>query len=589
VITLQKTAQKATEAPLKRVALVMRVSTDRQARNEEGSLKNQIQRLRQHIEYKSVTCGEDWTEAGVYELKGVSGKNSMRSREFERLFADIRAGRVNTILCTALDRICRSVKDFLWFFEFLNEQGAEFVCLKQNYDTTSAQGRLFVTMMMALAEFEREQTSERTRDAVAARAERGLWNGGRLLGYDADPNRKSTLIPNPEEVVIVNYAFDKYLECGSIAETTEAMNGRGYRTKSYNSRREIYHQGEEFYNSTVQYLLKNTAYIGKKEINKNNIHKKNCTGKEYRLVDAVWPAIVSTEKFEAAQRLMKENGQTKRNAAAPVRHAYVLSKGILHCGRCGSTMDGRSGTGRHGIKYFYYACRNKECNMRVAAEEVEGAVMQRIKYLASDSDMLQRLTKETNTRLLKRKPALERQRQGLLKKLAEVKGQASKLLDHWSSLKDQAGDGFVKEKLNDLERQKTELETGLLEADESLRQIQEQAVTVDAVKQALTRIDEVYEHLMPFEKRDLMRLVLKQVDVNERQIALQIYALGEEHMSLCQNVKPGEVVRPSLNWLPLVNLFSNRKLEIHYSLSNLKRLFEAFNLSPIVNTSPCLG
>ena len=187
----QMTTQRPVEAPVKRAALVIRVSTDRQARNEEGSLKNQLQRLRQHIEYKSVTCGENWNEAGLYELKGISGKNSMRSQEFERLFADVRSGRVNTILCTALDRICRSVKDFLWFFEFINEQKTEFVCLKQNYDTTSPQGRLFVTMMMALAQFEREQTAERTRDAVAARSERGLWNGGRLLGYDTDTNKKS--------------------------------------------------------------------------------------------------------------------------------------------------------------------------------------------------------------------------------------------------------------------------------------------------------------------------------------------------------------------------------------------------------------
>ena len=66
------------------------------------------------------------------------------------------------VLCTALDRISRSVKDFLHFFEVLNEYRVEFVCLKQNYDTTTPQGRLFVTIMMALAEFEREQTSERT-------------------------------------------------------------------------------------------------------------------------------------------------------------------------------------------------------------------------------------------------------------------------------------------------------------------------------------------------------------------------------------------------------------------------------------------
>ena len=54
--TAQKTEQRLVEIPVKRVALVMRVSTDRQARNDEGSLKNQIQRLRQHIDYNSVTC-----------------------------------------------------------------------------------------------------------------------------------------------------------------------------------------------------------------------------------------------------------------------------------------------------------------------------------------------------------------------------------------------------------------------------------------------------------------------------------------------------------------------------------------------------
>jgi len=176
------------------------------------------------------------------------------------------------------------------------------------------------------------------------------------------------LIPNPEEAAIVNFAFDKYLECGSITETAGALNSRGYRTKSYSSRRDVYHRGELFYISIVQYLLRNPAYIGKKEINRKNINKKNIAGKEYRFVDAVWPAIVSAEKFEAVQRLMKENGQTNRNAAEPVRHAYMLSRGILHCGRCGTAMDGRSGTGRLGTKYFYYVCPNKECGLRVSAD-----------------------------------------------------------------------------------------------------------------------------------------------------------------------------------------------------------------------------
>ncbi|MEX2225959.1 MAG: recombinase family protein [Dehalococcoidia bacterium] len=97
--------------------------------------------------------------------------------------------------CTALDRISRSVADFLKFFEVLNQYDVEFVCLKQNYDTTSPQGKLFITIMMALAQFEREQAAERTRDATAARADRGLWNGGQLLGYDLDANARGTSYP----------------------------------------------------------------------------------------------------------------------------------------------------------------------------------------------------------------------------------------------------------------------------------------------------------------------------------------------------------------------------------------------------------
>jgi DNA invertase Pin-like site-specific DNA recombinase len=124
----------------RRAGFVVRVSTDRQAQNDEGSLKTQLQRLREHLRYKREAVGEPWEEVALYELRGVSGKDSMRSKEFERLFADVRSGRVNTVVCTSLDRVCRSVVDFLHFFEFLNEHGAQFVCLKQQYDTTSPQG-----------------------------------------------------------------------------------------------------------------------------------------------------------------------------------------------------------------------------------------------------------------------------------------------------------------------------------------------------------------------------------------------------------------------------------------------------------------
>jgi len=90
--------------------------------------------------------------------------------------------------------------------------------------------------------------------------------------------------------------------------------------------------------TSVQYLLKNPAYVGKKEINKR-ARRQPRNGSRYHLVEAVWPAIVDEEKFRQIQSMMAANGRTNHNGCRPVRHAHVLS-GLLECGRCGSANAG---------------------------------------------------------------------------------------------------------------------------------------------------------------------------------------------------------------------------------------------------------
>ena len=122
-------------------------------------------------------------------------------------------------------------------------------------------------------------------------------------------------------------------------------------------------------------MLKNVSYIAKKSVTIDG---------ETRLVDAVWPAIVDNEKFQQVQELMAANGRTNRSGTKPVRHVHVLSGGLLVCGRCDSPMESRSGTGRGGVTYFYYACPREDCGLRVVAAEVEGAVIDRLRFLAED-------------------------------------------------------------------------------------------------------------------------------------------------------------------------------------------------------------
>ncbi|MDA1129734.1 MAG: recombinase family protein [Chloroflexi bacterium] len=539
---MKKSTTITANSEIRTTLLVTRVSTPRQAANDEGSLKNQLQRLRSYMEYRN-SSSEDWREVKHIELRAISGKDSIRSEEFQPLYEEVRMGRVNTVLCPAMDRVCRSVPDFLAFFEFLNEHGVEFVSLREQFDTTTPQGRFVATILMAIAQMEREITSQRTSEAMSDRAERGLWNGGQLLGYDLDPDRPGYPIPNQVEALLVNLAFDTYLELGSIKETAETLTQRGYRTKSFQSRRGIHRGGNDFGISSMQHVLKNPAYLGKKEIIRSGE-----SGEERRLVDAVWPPIVSEEKFQAVQRLMADNGQTHRSGASSVQHVYSLS-GLVYCKRCDGKMDGESATGRLGIKYFYYRCSDRDCRMRVAAREVEEAVVDHLQLLADDPELLERLTTETNRKLRQGRPKLEREKSGLEKDLKEVKAMADKLLSELVSMNQQAGQSFVKDKLNDLAQRQTDLEHGLEKVQQELDNLDLEAVDTELVRGALGQVKELFGVLKPYEQRDLMNLVLHRAEVNEREITLEVYALTEAAPPVVVDAE-GDVVRMPPVWLP---------------------------------------
>ena len=511
---------------MKKCGLVIRVSTTKQAENDEGSLKNQIQRLHAHIGYKNTACGEEWTEVEKYVLKAVSGKDSFRSPEFARLFDDIRAERIDTVICTALDRISRSVKDFLNFFEILNQHDVEFVCLKQNYDTTSPQGKLFITIMMALAEFEREQTSDRNKEATLARAERGLWNGGYLLGYDLDESRKGYIIPNKKEKALVNLAFNTYLKCGSLLETAKILNRKGFRTKEYTTKTGKFRPSKEFCYSSVQLLLTNQAYIGKKEINKSKRYNQNDQTPEreqYRIVNAVWDPIVDEKKFFDVQALIKRNHKSRTNQIAPIKHNYIFNSGLLWCEECGSEMEGRSGTGKKGVRYYYYRCKNNKCKFKVPASDIENVVLDRIASISKRKDIVTAIIKSTNKQLQKELPQLIEQRKLLDSELNDVKDFADGIMNKWESMANEESSVFLKEKLNQLGKRRKEIESGIQSMREMIEEVERESVTQEMVMIALGKFNEVFKHIKPYQQKELVGLVLHKAIVGPDKLKIALY------------------------------------------------------------------
>lgn len=143
-----------------KVALYARVSTDDQGQNPE----TQLMRLR------------DTARARGYEVIGEyvdfkSGKDANRP-EFQKLLADCKAHRVDLIMITKLDRMMRSTANLLAVLQDLERWGVGLECLDQPIDTKSAMGKFMITLLGAVAEFERELTRSRVKEGMArAKAE----------------------------------------------------------------------------------------------------------------------------------------------------------------------------------------------------------------------------------------------------------------------------------------------------------------------------------------------------------------------------------------------------------------------------------
>lgn len=96
---------------------------------------------------------------------GESGSKEKRPA-FNKLIEDMRKGKINTIIVYKLDRIGRSLQHLLKLFEEFNKRGIDFISITQNIDTTTPEGRMFLKMLMVIAEYERELIVDRVNAGI---------------------------------------------------------------------------------------------------------------------------------------------------------------------------------------------------------------------------------------------------------------------------------------------------------------------------------------------------------------------------------------------------------------------------------------
>ena len=347
-----------------RCAIYTRVSTDQGLEQDFNSLDAQYDASQAYIRSQAHA---GWTMVrSKYDDGGFSGGNTDRPA-LQRLLEDVRAGKVDIIVVYKVDRLTRSLADFAKLVELFDKHGVSFVSVTQQFNTTTSMGRLTLNVLLSFAQFEREVTSERIRDKIAASKRKGLWVGGMApLGYDTK-DRKITV--NEAESARVRDIFSSYLKLGSLNLLMADLRKRGIVSKTRTLKTGQAVGGIPFTRGPLAHLLRNRFYIGQV------VFKGQTLAGEQ-------PPIVDRKLFDAVQAKLDEQLNN---------HKVLRTKSeALLLGRIFDDRGNRmtpSHARKRGIKYRYYLsstllqgqAERSGAVRRIPAKEIETLVAKAVR------------------------------------------------------------------------------------------------------------------------------------------------------------------------------------------------------------------
>ena len=309
---------------------------------------------------------DGWTVLPAhYDDPGYSG-GSMKRPALARLLDDAERGKIDMIVCYKIDRLSRRLVDFYEIFRRLDACNVRFASVTQEFNTDTSMGRMVLNLLMTFAQFERELTSERVRDKMAAARKKGLWPGGTVpYGYMRVRKR---LVPDPATSVNVKHIFELYRDTGSPKRVCKTLTQEGIfrfpdRQVKWNT-------------VSLSTCLRNIVYIGRVPLGNESF-------------PGVHQPLIETTLWEAVQSRLREV------AAMPPEERPQMSESLLHglvrCGTCGMAMIYRwTRKNSTGAKYGYYIdladtrrgisiCPVKSVSAGILEELVEREVMKVLK------------------------------------------------------------------------------------------------------------------------------------------------------------------------------------------------------------------
>lgn len=369
--------------PKLRVAAYCRVSTD--SDEQATSYEAQVEHYTEYIQKNP-----DWEFAGIYADDGISGTNTKRRDEFNRMIDDCKAGKIDMIITKSISRFARNTLDCLKYIRQLKDMNIPVLFEKESINTMDAKGEVLITIMASLAQQESQSLSQNVKLGLQYRYQQGKVqiNHNRFLGYTKDTD--GNLVIDPEQAEVVKRIYREYLEGFSMDKIAAGLEADGILTGA---------GGTRWHTSTINKILRNEKYIGDALLQKtyttdflNKTRVKNNGLMPQYYVEGNHEAIIPKEIYMRVQeelvrrRVVKTSANGKKRSYS-CNHCFSQ---IVICGECGELFR-RIHWNNRGCKSIVWRCISRlestglECHARTVNETVlENVVLSAINELLGD-------------------------------------------------------------------------------------------------------------------------------------------------------------------------------------------------------------
>lgn len=382
------TSRRQEDKPKLRVAAYCRVSTD--SDEQATSYETQVEHYTEYIKKNP-----EWEFAGIYADDGISGTNTKKREEFNRMIEACKAGEIDMIITKSISRFARNTLDCLKYIRMLKDKNIPVFFEKEAINTMDAKGEVLLTIMASLAQQESQSLSQNVKMGLQFRYQNGQVqvNHNHFLGYTKD--REGNLVIDPEQAEVVKRIYREYLEGSSMDKIAKGLEKDGILTGAGK---------KKWWTSTINKILRNEKYIGDALLQKtyttdflNKTRVKNNGIVPQYYVENNHEAIIPKDIFLRVQeelvrrRVVKTSANGKKRSYS-CNHCFAQ---LVICGECGE-MFRRIHWNNRGCKSIVWRCLSRleptgqECHARTVNEKVlEGVVLEAINRLLGDKSFYQ--------------------------------------------------------------------------------------------------------------------------------------------------------------------------------------------------------